>query len=70
MENIALYNKLQSLPDKMKDEVSDFIDFLLAKARTEKTVEKKDRAQFGSGKGMFTMMPGFDEPLEDFKEYM
>jgi hypothetical protein len=25
---------------------------------------------FGSAKGMFTIMPGFNEPLEDFKEYM
>jgi hypothetical protein len=25
---------------------------------------------FGSAKGMFIMMPDFDEPLEDFKEYM
>jgi hypothetical protein len=26
--------------------------------------------RFGSMKGMFTIMPDFDEPLEDFKEYM
>ena len=32
---------------------------------------KKPRPTFGSGKGWFTdMSEDFDEPLEDFKEYM
>jgi len=31
---------------------------------------QKPRARFGSGQGIFRMEPGFDEPLEDFKEYM
>lgn len=26
--------------------------------------------QFGIGKGFFEMAPDFDEPLEDFKDYM
>ncbi len=26
--------------------------------------------KFGSAKGMFVMAPDFDEPLEDFKDYM
>jgi prevent-host-death family protein len=30
----------------------------------------KPRARFGSGKGIFRMSSDFDEPLEDFKEYM
>ncbi len=28
------------------------------------------RPQFGSAKGLITMSDDFDEPLEDFKEYM
>ena len=28
------------------------------------------RGGFGSGKGWFTLSDDFDEPLEDFKEYM
>ncbi len=70
MENISLYNKLSSLPDQMKAEVGDFIEFLLSKAKKEKTVTDKPRPKFGSGKGMFITGPEFDEPLEDFKEYM
>ena len=31
---------------------------------------QKPYARFGSGKGVFRMAPDFDEPLEDFKEYM
>ena len=48
-------------------EVSDFVDFLATKRR--KSQEKK-KPRFGSGKGMFVMKPDFDEPLDDFKEYM
>jgi hypothetical protein len=31
---------------------------------------KKQTPKFGSCKGMFEMAPDFDEPLDDFKEYM
>ena len=30
----------------------------------------KPRPQFGSAKGLITMSEDFDEPLEDFDEYM
>ena len=30
---------------------------------------KKRTRQFGSAKGLISMAPDFDEPLEDFKEY-
>jgi uncharacterized protein DUF2281 len=70
MENIALYNKLASLPDQMKSEVSDFIDFLLTKAKKNKEIPHKPSPKFGSGKGMFIIGPDFDEPLDDFKDYM
>ena len=70
MNDILLHNKLANLPQSMKHEVSDFIDFLLSKAKKEKQDKPKPTAKFGSAKGMFTMMPDFDEPLEDFNEYM
>lgn len=31
---------------------------------------QKPKARFGSGKGTFRMAADFDEPLEDFKQYM
>ena len=33
-------------------------------------VVKKRKRQFGSAKGLISMAPDFEEPLEDFKEYM
>ena len=33
-------------------------------------VVKKRKRQFGSANGLISMAPDFDEPLEDFKEYM
>jgi hypothetical protein len=67
VDNITLYSKLATLPDDLKAEVADFVDFLATKRK--KTQEKK-KPRFGSGKGMFVMKPDFDEPLDDFKEYM
>ena len=67
MDNITLYSKLATLPDDLKAEVSDFVDFLATK---RKKTQKKKKPRFGSGKGMFVMKPDFDEPLDDFKEYM
>ena len=29
---------------------------------------KRRKRQFGSAKGLIAMAPGFDEPLEDFKD--
>ena len=67
MDNILLYNKLASLPDNLKSEVGDFIDFLATKAQKN---QKKIKPKFGSGKDMFIIKPDFDQPLDDFKEYM
>ncbi|GAB3512986.1 hypothetical protein GCM10027341_54520 [Spirosoma knui] len=67
MDNIILYSKLATLPDDLKAEVSDFVDFLAAK---RKKLQNRKKPTFGSGKGMFVIKPDFDEPLEDFNEYM
>ena len=67
MNDTLIQNKLATLPDNLKSEVEDFIDFLLSKKQAEITGGKP---VFGSAKGMFVIKPDFDEPLEDFKEYM
>jgi len=61
-----LYNKLASLPESLKAQVLDFIDSLLKHNKKE----KPNKPKFGSGKGMFKMSADFDEPLDDFKDYM
>jgi hypothetical protein len=66
--NFTLIDKLNSLPEDLKKEVEDFIDFL--KFKDEKPKPPKQQIVLGLAKGMITMKDDFDEPLEDFKEYM
>ena len=65
MTDALLYAKISSLPPDLKKEVSDFVEFLVLKARP-----KLKERQFGRAKGLIEMAPDFDEPLEDFKDYM
>ena len=67
MTDIQLYHQLSLLPDKLKQEVENFIEFLKHKEKQHKPIKKR---QFGCAKGKIKMLEGFDEPLEDFKEYM
>lgn len=67
MNSLSIYTKLETLPKDLKQEVSDFIDFLMQKRLTKK---KKITPQFGSAKGKIKMAPDFDAPLDEFKEYM
>ncbi len=69
MTDLSLYTKISSLPDYLKSEVVDFIDFLETKRKKEKPETKKDRV-FGYAKGKITLKPDFDDPIDDFKEYM
>ena len=70
--NDALYNsKYSSLPDELKKQVNDFIDALLLKnKKSKKEKKKKEGPKYGFAKGMFKMSKDFDEPLDDFKDYM
>lgn len=67
MENVQLLNKINNLPTELRSEVNDFVDFLLGKGEKE---SKKKQPKFGCAKGQIYISPDFDEPLEDFKDYM
>ena len=67
MTDLLIYSKISTLPPNLKKEVSDFVEFLQAK--NVNSLQKKKRV-FGYAKGSITLKPGFDDPLEDFKEYM
>ena len=67
MNDLKLYMKLSSLPGDIKSEIMDYVDFLINK-KVKKAPFIHPKA--GCMKGTFTMDPDFDEPLEDFKEYM
>jgi hypothetical protein len=66
MNDLELYTKLMGLPDELKKEVNDFVEFLKTKV-SQKEVPKKRIA--GLAKGLIEMSEDFDEPLEDFIEY-
>ncbi|MBI5218899.1 MAG: DUF2281 domain-containing protein [Bacteroidia bacterium] len=67
MESIALYTRINSLPENLRDEANDFIDFLLSKKSPKK---KKKMRKAGFLRGKIKIDPTFKEPLNDFKEYM
>ena len=67
MTNIQLYTQISSLPASLKEEVSHFVEFLKEKTKKKKKIKQR---KFGSAKGFFKMSVDFDEPLEDFNEYM
>lgn len=67
MSTLTLYAKLETLPNNLKQEVSDFIDFLLEKSVAKR---KKISPRPGSAKGKIKMSPDFDSPLDEFKDYM
>lgn len=70
MSALELAYKIESFPDVLKEEVNDFIDFLSEKKGKEKKIFPLAERQAGLAKGMIEMLPNFDDPLEDFKDYM
>ena len=71
MTEQTLIQEIHTLPENLKLEVLHFIQSLKQK-QTEKTELEKPRKKrkAGSAKGMFVMADDFDEPLEDYAEYM
>jgi Protein of unknown function (DUF2281) len=68
MSTSVLISKIERIPKEKIEEVSDFIDFIIQKAESK---QEKPKPVFGSGKGLIMYMSDdFDEPLEDFKDYM
>jgi len=67
MENTTILSKIRFLPPELKEEVNDFIDFLLAR---RKKGEKKKQRKFGAAEGKIQTSQDFDAPLDDLKEYM
>jgi hypothetical protein len=75
-----ILDKYISLPRALQQEVADFIEFLQSKYQKENRQKKKDansvvkgkkrKSNFGSARGLIIMSADFDEPLEDFKDYM
>ena len=72
-----MFSKIELLPDHLKQQVMDYIEFLLSREteggqpdQTLQPQQGKKALKAGFLKGSFVMADDFDEPLEDFKEYM
>lgn len=73
--SILLYNKILQMPEDVKKQVNDFIDFILSKKEKDYKVDGTEKGEtnkrpFGILKGKIKMAEDFDEPMEDFKDYM
>jgi len=78
-----ILNKYISLPEKLQEEVENFIDFLVFKqqsvekfsregigSRKPGNKKKNKKSNFGSARGLIVIKCDFDQPIEDFNEYM
>jgi hypothetical protein len=67
MNNVKLIHDIDQLPDDLKKEVENFVEYLVSKTQKGKIPVASLE---GKWKGLIQMSDDFDEPLEDFKEYM
>ena len=67
MNDLQIHEQFSSLPADLKREAAHYIEFLKHKSRKRTQTKKR---QAGLAKGLIKMKDGFDEPLEDFKDYM
>ena len=74
MSTVDLYTKISSLPEELKKEVEDFVEFLRLKmTKEEKGKEKKNKGgiKIGLAKGMIKIKDNLDDPLPpEWNEYM
>ena len=72
MDSVIL-EKYQALPDDLRKEVVDFIEFLGNKYQKQLTeqvsIAQKRALLFGNAKGLITIMPGFENLPDGFEEY-
>jgi hypothetical protein len=69
-----LFEEIELIPTEKYAEIYDFLHYLRLNLSQEKikSTQKtpKKIPKFGFAKGTFKMAEDFDEPLEDFKDYM
>lgn len=61
-----LFEKARVLPEPTQAVLLQLVEALATKPKAD---APKPKPQFGSAKGLITIGPDFDEPLEDFKPY-
>lgn len=68
MTNTALFTRISSLPKSIQDEVNDFAEFLIQKKHKPSLKNIHPKAE--CMQGIFKMRADFNEPLDDFNDYM
>jgi hypothetical protein len=67
MTNTSLKIEINTLPKDLRQQVADFIEFLKKKSKTKSNLKVRE---FGFAKGKIELSSDFDEPLNEFKNYM
>ena len=74
METVTLLSKFSVLSTEAQQEVLDFLEFLTQKQQKKAQAKILSPFQpvlsFGELAGNFKISADFNEPLEDFKDYM
>jgi len=67
MTNTSLKMEINSLPKELRDKVGDFVALLKKNAKAKSNLKSRE---FGFAKGKIELSKDFDEPLEEFNDYM
>ncbi|MBN8822603.1 MULTISPECIES: DUF2281 domain-containing protein [unclassified Spirosoma] len=67
MSTTALLTEITALPPELRQEVEDFVAFLRTKSQRTSAIKERE---FGYAKGKVRLAKDFDEPLDEFNEYM
>lgn len=67
MTDSSLKIEINSLPKNLRNEVADFIEFLKKKYKISSKISSREH---GFAKGKIVLTDDFDEPLDEFKNYM
>lgn len=74
MSSADHYIQLSSLPEEVRRQVLDFIEFLMQREQQQGKGKGKEQGKpkpiSGLLKGKVKIADDFDAPLDDFKEYM
>jgi hypothetical protein len=78
MNEQLILHQLFLMPETLKQEVLHYMLYLASNYHKQTFTDFQQiyksstirKPTFGSAKGKYVLSPDFDEPLEDFKEYM
>ncbi len=68
MDTVSFVQNFNLFPEEVKKQIIQFADSLMSKQEEE--APNRITPKFGSDPGLFIISPDFDEPLEEFKEYV